>query len=354
MAGVPGVRTGWSHHRFFVQMPARRGNADLQYHFRTTANGHGRYLAILISLVSLVPCWSRLCVIRRLLSALERPFGRGGTHPRRRIGTPGGGMRAGTSSATWRRSFNAMSTGLREMLRSREQLLLDVSHELRSPLTRIKVALEMAPEGAAKDSIGDDLGEMEAMIAEILETARLDSANGQLNLEAVDLRALAAEAVRMRTCAPPGPAWFPGGRGRAPDRPRRSQARAQGAGQRAGQCGQVFPLRAAPVEVASNPGRGGDVARTGPGRRHSRGGTAPAVRALLPRGSLPLPGNRRLWPGPQPLQAHHGSPWRRHRHREPRGRRHRGLPGFFPPTAFSPYSPDKQPHNPKLHPVRRP
>ena len=41
------------------------------------------------------------------------------------------------------RAFNAMSTRLRETVRSREQLLLDVSHELKTPLTRIKVALEL-------------------------------------------------------------------------------------------------------------------------------------------------------------------------------------------------------------------
>jgi signal transduction histidine kinase len=97
-----------------------------------------------------------------------------------------------------------MSTGLQEMVRSREQLLLDVSHELRSPLTRIKVALEMAPEGTAKESIRDDMAEMEAMISEILETARLDSVNGKLKLDDVDLGVLVAEAVADADIRDPG------------------------------------------------------------------------------------------------------------------------------------------------------
>ena len=43
-------------------------------------------------------------------------------------------------------AFNKMSERLREMLEARERLLLDVSHELRSPLTRMKVALEFVQE----------------------------------------------------------------------------------------------------------------------------------------------------------------------------------------------------------------
>jgi signal transduction histidine kinase len=102
------------------------------------------------------------------------------------------------------RSFNAMSSGLKERIHLRDQLLLDVSHELRTPITRIRLALEMGPDGMAKESIRDDLREMEAMISEILETARLDSDNGKLDLEDVDLPALAAEIVADAEGRSPG------------------------------------------------------------------------------------------------------------------------------------------------------
>src|SRR5206468_4154378 len=69
---------------------------------------------------------------------------------------------------------------------------------------RIRLALEMGPDGMAKESIQDDLREMEAMISEILETARLDSDNGKLNLEDVDLSALAAEIVADADGRSPG------------------------------------------------------------------------------------------------------------------------------------------------------
>jgi signal transduction histidine kinase len=101
------------------------------------------------------------------------------------------------------RAFNAMTGRIGDMLKSREQLLLDVSHELRSPLTRIKVALEMAPEGTAKDSIRDDLDEMDVMIGEILEAARLDSAAGRLNPEELDLAEICGDAAASHTNGKP-------------------------------------------------------------------------------------------------------------------------------------------------------
>ncbi|WP_462249426.1 HAMP domain-containing protein [Ferruginibacter sp.] len=75
------------------------------------------------------------------------------------------------------RSFNGMTGRIREMLRSREQLLLDVSHELRSPMTRMRLALEFLDPSKTRDRLASDLAELEAMTSDILETARLDSAH---------------------------------------------------------------------------------------------------------------------------------------------------------------------------------
>jgi signal transduction histidine kinase len=59
------------------------------------------------------------------------------------------------------------------MIRARDQLLLDVSHELRSPLTRLRVAIELLPDGRQREGMTADIAEMEAMIAELLELERL-------------------------------------------------------------------------------------------------------------------------------------------------------------------------------------
>ena len=82
------------------------------------------------------------------------------------------------------------------MLQSKEQLLLDVSHEFRSPLTRIKVALEFLAESTVKNDIRDDVDELEKMVSEILETARLDSEYGHLNLQEVNLDQLLQQTAR--------------------------------------------------------------------------------------------------------------------------------------------------------------
>jgi signal transduction histidine kinase len=92
-------------------------------------------------------------------------------------------------------SFNAMTRAIRERIRARDQLLLDVSHEIRSPLTRMRVALEMMPDSPARRSVIEDVEETEAMIRELLETERLDSPHGGLQKSRVDLSALLKDCV---------------------------------------------------------------------------------------------------------------------------------------------------------------
>ena len=93
------------------------------------------------------------------------------------------------------RSFNTMAGRVREMLDDRERLLADVSHELRSPIARMKVALELLPEGAKRDGIARDLREMESLIAVLLEREELRSRAGRIVGQPVALDALVREAA---------------------------------------------------------------------------------------------------------------------------------------------------------------
>jgi signal transduction histidine kinase len=106
------------------------------------------------------------------------------------------------------RSFNLMLTGLREGVRSKEQLLLDISHELRSPLTRIKLALEIG-DAASGDVARKNVRELEKMIHELLESARLDSPRGVLNLESVDLGTLVGQVISDYAGVTPGITFQP-------------------------------------------------------------------------------------------------------------------------------------------------
>jgi signal transduction histidine kinase len=101
-------------------------------------------------------------------------------------------------------AFNSMTRRIREMLKARDQLLLDVSHELRSPLTRMKVALEFIQDSPKKDSILSDMVEIETMITEILETERLDNAHGRLNKIQTNIMLLIREASKPFAGMHPG------------------------------------------------------------------------------------------------------------------------------------------------------
>lgn len=90
--------------------------------------------------------------------------------------------------------FNRMGARLQSLISSQRQLLRDVSHELRSPLARLRIALALAEraEPAERDKLWPRLSRecdrLEALISEILALARLDADFG--SAEPVDLNAL--------------------------------------------------------------------------------------------------------------------------------------------------------------------
>ncbi|KIQ34914.1 sensor histidine kinase [Pseudomonas viridiflava] len=90
--------------------------------------------------------------------------------------------------------FNRMGARLQSLIGSQRQLLRDVSHELRSPLARLRIALALAEraEPAEREKLWPRLGRecdrLEALISEILALARLDADFG--SAEPVDLDGL--------------------------------------------------------------------------------------------------------------------------------------------------------------------
>jgi len=88
------------------------------------------------------------------------------------------------------RAFNHMTGRVEQMLNDQDRLMADVSHELRSPLARIKVALEMLPEGDKRDQIAADVREMEALTSTLLERERIKSRAAQSHNAEFDLAAI--------------------------------------------------------------------------------------------------------------------------------------------------------------------
>jgi signal transduction histidine kinase len=100
-------------------------------------------------------------------------------------------------------AFNHMVGRVRAMIGARDQLLLDVSHELRSPLTRMKVALELLPECEQRTRMAADVAEMDRMIAELLELERLRGGRG-LEIARQDLLPILREVAESFQHKPPG------------------------------------------------------------------------------------------------------------------------------------------------------
>lgn len=100
-------------------------------------------------------------------------------------------------------AFNAMVARVREMVAGRDRLLRDVSHELRSPLARMKVALALLSEDGKTRGMKADVAEMEALIALLLELERLRDGRA-LSLGTHDLVPILRAAAAPFEDAPPG------------------------------------------------------------------------------------------------------------------------------------------------------
>ncbi len=84
-------------------------------------------------------------------------------------------------------SINQMADSLQSMLEAKRQLLLAISHELRTPVTRAKLQLEFMDEGTLRDTLHDDIDEIDLLISDLIEAERLSSRHAALTPERVAL-----------------------------------------------------------------------------------------------------------------------------------------------------------------------
>ena len=104
-------------------------------------------------------------------------------------------------------TINTMGADIGQMLDAKRALLLAISHELRSPLTRARLNTELLPETpelqASRQALLTDLALMRDLIIDLLEGERLASPHAALQREPTDLAALATEVVAGLADAPP-------------------------------------------------------------------------------------------------------------------------------------------------------
>ena len=111
-------------------------------------------------------------------------------------------MRFGRSAeiAALAAEFDGMAERIKALVESHRRLVRDVSHELRSPLARLRVALELGRGGeapvtdAAFDRIELEADRLEGMLAQSLELSRLETSNDAAHDE-IELDALLEDVI---------------------------------------------------------------------------------------------------------------------------------------------------------------
>ena len=91
------------------------------------------------------------------------------------------------------RAFNQMSNDLAANERERTLVLAGISHDLRTPLTRVRLAAEMSGDEALRDGLIADVEQMDEVIQQFLDYARLDESEAS---SVTDVSALVREVVQ--------------------------------------------------------------------------------------------------------------------------------------------------------------
>lgn len=132
------------------------------------------------------PHWKEML---RLESAAQR-FGEGHLSERIHFDDASSFERLGVA-------FNQMADNINTLIASKKQLIDGIAHELRTPLVRLRYRLEMSENlsDAESGALNRDIGQLEALIDELLTYARLDRPQNELHLKPVELSGWLADQV---------------------------------------------------------------------------------------------------------------------------------------------------------------
>jgi signal transduction histidine kinase len=174
------------------------GPVDVLLPFLPPSWSRGVGLLVLLAVLFLAVAAGAFPVVRRLTRRLEslkrgvERFGEGQLN--QRVEVSGRDEVAAVAA-----SFNQAAGRVEALVRSHQSLLANASHELRSPLARMKMAVSMlddappAQRDRLKHEIETNVAELDALVEEVLLASRLDAAATLERNDKVDLLALAAE-----------------------------------------------------------------------------------------------------------------------------------------------------------------
>ncbi|MGQ0583934.1 MAG: sensor histidine kinase [Reyranella sp.] len=190
------ARTGWRRGpggpNFTLQLPDGRWLVARQVRERPNPIF---WIAAALGMVAIAVAIAAFPVVRGLGRRLERL--------RAGVDRLGGGDLAARVKVEGRdevaalaESFNRSAQRIEELVTAHRLLLANASHELRTPLARITVAVALLGQNAdpkTRDSLKQDVAELDQLIEQILLASRLEAVPTLEHREPVDLLALAAE-----------------------------------------------------------------------------------------------------------------------------------------------------------------
>ena len=93
------------------------------------------------------------------------------------------------------KTFNSMALNIEDLINSRERLLRDIGHELKTPITKSKLAIEMIEDSKYKKILNKALSQIDEMISELLYLEKLNSNQSALHLEKFNVETLISESL---------------------------------------------------------------------------------------------------------------------------------------------------------------
>ncbi|MCC6305559.1 MAG: two-component sensor histidine kinase [Rhodobacteraceae bacterium] len=170
LAGVGAVDLATDDARVIVVLATRHGPMTLAVARRRVSASNPHQLLVLmvgsgllLTGIAYLFLRNQIRPIARLAAAAEA-FGKGRSLAFR----PSGATEVRAAGA----AFLDMRARIERHIEQRTLLLSGVSHDLRTPLTRMRLGLAMLPEGAEAAALGQDIDEMERLIASFLDFAR--------------------------------------------------------------------------------------------------------------------------------------------------------------------------------------
>ena len=155
------------------------------YHFDTVS--YLIFADIFVLIITFLMIIKLIFPLKQIALTLQK-FGEGALHVRmKRFGSNELGKLSDT--------FNAMASNIEALILSRQRLLRDIGHELRTPLAKSKLALEMLGEGKYQQSLKKAISQIDELTKELLDIERLNANMEQLNLTRFDAETLISESL---------------------------------------------------------------------------------------------------------------------------------------------------------------